>query len=124
MTPTRKRRLSATVLILAGVGVEIASLGILVAWPDAPLAVAGACLFVFGLAAPFYVVLAAHALGLGTCPIGLITAFDDEIKEELSLADEKEVVIGIALGYRDPDGAVNKARSERVPLADLVKWRE
>ncbi|MBW1943361.1 MAG: nitroreductase, partial [Deltaproteobacteria bacterium] len=71
-----------------------------------------------------YLVLAAHALGLGTCPIGLITAFDDEIKEELSLADEKEVVIGIALGYRDPDAPVNKARSERVPLADLVKWRE
>jgi nitroreductase len=27
-----------------------------------------------------YFVLAAHALGLGTCPIGLITAFDDEIR--------------------------------------------
>ncbi|MHA1527825.1 MAG: MFS transporter [Alphaproteobacteria bacterium] len=48
-------------LILAGVGVEIAALSILVVWPDAPLAVAGASLFVFGLAAPFYVVLAAHA---------------------------------------------------------------
>lgn len=71
-----------------------------------------------------YLVLAAHALGLGTCPIGLITAFDEDIKEELSIADEKEVVIGIALGYRDPDRAVNKARSERVPLADIVKWRE
>ena len=71
-----------------------------------------------------YFVLAAHELGLGTCPIGLITAFDDDIKEELSIPDEKEVVIGIALGYRDPDGAVNKARSGRVPIADVVKWRE
>jgi len=48
-------------LILAGVGVEIASLSVLVVWPDAPLAIAGASLFVFGVAAPFYVVLAAHA---------------------------------------------------------------
>ena len=48
-------------LILAGVGVEIVSLSILVVWPDAPLVIAGASLFVFGLAAPFYVVLAAHA---------------------------------------------------------------
>jgi len=48
-------------LILAGVGVEIAALSVLVVWPDAPLAIAGASLFVFGLAAPFYVVLAAHA---------------------------------------------------------------
>ena len=70
-----------------------------------------------------YLVLAAHALGLGTCPIGLITAFDDDIKEELSLPDEKEVVIGVALGYRDPDAPVNKARSERVPVGDVVKWR-
>ena len=48
-------------LILAGVGIEIAALSILVIWPDAPLAIAGASLFIFGLAAPFYVVLVAHA---------------------------------------------------------------
>ncbi|MDY6974334.1 MAG: nitroreductase, partial [Thermodesulfobacteriota bacterium] len=30
-----------------------------------------------------YLLLAAHAIGLGTCPIGLIAAFDDDIKEEL-----------------------------------------
>ena len=71
-----------------------------------------------------YFVLAAHALGLGTCPIGLITAFDDEIKEELSIPDEKQVVIGIAVGYKDPDSPVNKPRSARVPVRDVVRWRE
>jgi predicted MFS family arabinose efflux permease len=48
-------------LILTGVGIEISALSILVVWPDAPLAIAGASLFVFGLAAPFFLVLAAHA---------------------------------------------------------------
>ena len=71
-----------------------------------------------------YLVLAAHALGLGTCPIGLITAFDDDIKEALSIRDEKQVVIGVALGYGDPDSPINRSRSERVPLGDVVKWRE
>ena len=71
-----------------------------------------------------YFVLAAHALGLGTCPIGLITAFDDEIKEELSLPEQKQVVIGIAVGYSDPDAPINKTRSNRVPVSDLVRWRE
>ena len=71
-----------------------------------------------------YFVLAAHALGLGTCPIGLITAFDDEIKEELNIPEEKQVVIGIAIGYKDPDAPVNKTRSGRVPVRDLVRWRE
>ncbi len=71
-----------------------------------------------------YFVLAAHALGLGTCPIGLITAFDDEIKEELSLPEQKQVVIGIAVGYSDPDSPINKTRSNRVPVSDVVRWRE
>ena len=71
-----------------------------------------------------YLVLAAHDLGLSTCPIGLITAFDDDIKEELSLPEEKRVIIGVAVGYRDPQVPINLTRSERVPLSDVVKWRE
>ncbi len=71
-----------------------------------------------------YLVLAAHALGLGTCPIGLITAFDDDIRESLSLRDEKKVVIGVAVGYPDPEAPINRSRSDRVPVDDLVKWRE
>jgi nitroreductase len=71
-----------------------------------------------------YMVLAAHGLGLGSCPIGLITAFDDEIKETLNLPEEKQVVIGIAVGYRDPDATVNHSRSERASLNEMVKWRE
>jgi nitroreductase len=71
-----------------------------------------------------YLVLAAHGLGLATCPIGLITAFEEDIREEVSLSEEKKVVVGIAVGYKDPDNPVNSARSERAPLKDVVKWRE
>jgi len=71
-----------------------------------------------------YLVLAAHGLGLSTCPIGLITAFDEDIKEELNISDEKQVVIGVAVGYGDPDAPINRGRSERVPLQDVVKWRQ
>ena len=71
-----------------------------------------------------YLVLAAHAMGLATCPIGLIAAFDDEIREELNIPEQKQVVIGIGVGYRDDASPVNKARSERVPISDVVKWRE
>lgn len=71
-----------------------------------------------------YLVLAAHAMGLGTCPIGLITAFEEDIKDELHLPEEKQVVVGIALGYPDPESPLNRARSERVPLSEVVRWRE
>jgi len=71
-----------------------------------------------------YLVLAAHAMGLATCPIGLITAFDEDIREQLNLSEDKEVVIGIAVGYKDPSSGVNRVRSARAPLGEWVKWRE
>lgn len=71
-----------------------------------------------------YLVLGAHSLGLGTCPIGLITAFDEDIKEELNIRDDKKVVIGVAVGHPDPDAPVNRARSTRIPLEDISRWRE
>jgi len=70
-----------------------------------------------------YLLLAAHAMGLGTCPIGLITAFDDDIRELLNIPDQKQVVIGVGVGYPEPEDPVNRARSNRVPLGDVVKWR-
>jgi hypothetical protein len=48
-------------LVLAGVADEIACLSLLVIWPAAPLPLAAATLFLFGCAAPFYVILAGHA---------------------------------------------------------------
>ena len=62
-----------------------------------------------------YLVLVAHGLGLGTCPIGLITAFEDEIREELSLPEDRQVVIGVALGFPDDQSPLNRARSGRAP---------
>jgi predicted MFS family arabinose efflux permease len=48
-------------LILSGVCVQIVTLGIIALWPDAPLAVVGVSLFVFGCAAPIFIILAGHA---------------------------------------------------------------
>lgn len=69
-----------------------------------------------------YMVLAAHNMGLGTCPIGLISAFDDEIREVLNIPDKKNVVIGIALGYPDPDSPINRAISERTPIGEVARF--
>jgi nitroreductase len=67
--------------------------------------------------------LAAHGMGLGTCPIGIINSFGDEIKELLSIPDTKEIVASIAVGYPDPEANINQARSGRVQLNEIVKWR-
>lgn len=69
-----------------------------------------------------YLVLAAHSLDLGTCPIGLITAYEDEIRGFLNIPDDREVVLGVALGYPDWDSPLNAFTSPREPLEQFVRW--
>lgn len=69
-----------------------------------------------------YLVLAAEASGLATCPIGLITDYADEIKELLNIPENKKVVIGIALGYADKENPIGQFRSSRADLKELARW--
>jgi len=71
-----------------------------------------------------YFVLAAHEFGLATCPIGLITAYEDEIKDVLNIPGNKNVVIGIALGYPDWESPINRFKSFREDLDKFIKWIE
>jgi nitroreductase len=69
-----------------------------------------------------YLVLTAHEFGLATCPIGLITAYEDEIKDLLNIPENKNVVIGVALGYPDSDIPINRFKSPRDNLEKFVRW--
>ncbi len=71
-----------------------------------------------------YFGLAAHELGLATCPIGLITAYEDEIKDTLNIPENKMVVIGIALGYPDQESPINRFKSYREDLEKFTRWIE
>jgi nitroreductase len=69
-----------------------------------------------------HLVLTAHEFGLGTCPIGLITAYEDEIKDLLNIPENKNVVIGVALGYPEGESPINRFKSPREDLEKMVKW--
>lgn len=71
-----------------------------------------------------YLVLAAHESGLGTCPVGLITAYEEEIKDLLNIPGDKNVVIGLALGYPDRNIPINRFKSQRDHLEKFVRWIE
>jgi nitroreductase len=71
-----------------------------------------------------YLLLAAEAKGLGTCPIGLITAYAGDIADLLSLPEGKEVVLGIALGYADMDAPINQCKTDRVDRLEILNWYE
>ncbi len=69
-----------------------------------------------------YLLLSAHAFGLGTCPIGIITAFEDEIKDQLNIPEDKEVVLGVALGYPDWENPINRFKSSREDCPNITRW--
>ena len=71
-----------------------------------------------------YVLLAAHHFGLATCPVGLITAYEDDVKDLLNIPNNKNVVIGVALGYPDLQSPINRFKSPREDLEKLVRWVE
>ncbi|OPY90142.1 MAG: putative NAD(P)H nitroreductase YodC [Syntrophus sp. PtaU1.Bin208] len=69
-----------------------------------------------------YLVLAAHDQGLGTCPIGLINAYEDDVKDLLNIPEEKDVVIAVALGHPDWESPLNAFRTPRESLDSFVRW--
>ena len=71
-----------------------------------------------------YLLLAAQAKGLATCPIGLLTAYGDEIADALDIPENKEIVLGIALGYADTQSPINCFKTERESLDAFRFWYE
>ena len=71
-----------------------------------------------------YFILTAYDFGLGTCPIGLITAYEDEIKDLLNIPENKNMVIGVALGFPDWESPINRFKSPREDLEKVVQWIE
>lgn len=66
--------------------------------------------------------LAAQAEGLGTHLIRLIVKFEDKIKEILHLPSEKSLVVGICLGYPNPNAPINEYKPKRVDLDQVATW--
>ena len=71
-----------------------------------------------------YLLIAAEAKGLSTCPIGLITAYGDEIGDALGISEDKEVLLAVALGYADESSPVNSIKTDRVALSEILTWYE
>jgi nitroreductase len=71
-----------------------------------------------------YLLLAAQAKGLATCPIGLISAYAQDIAAALDIAPNKEVILGIALGYADPQSPINQFKTGRENLDAYLRWYE
>ena len=68
--------------------------------------------------------LAAQSLGLATCPQASLADYPALVREVLGVAPARALVCGMALGYADPDAAVNLYRLEREPVSGFTSWHE
>jgi nitroreductase len=68
--------------------------------------------------------LLAHGQGLGTCPILQMVMWPDITRRHLKIPDSKLIVIGLSIGYPDPADPINRFKSFRLPLDDMVSWHE
>jgi len=67
-------------------------------------------------------VLSAAGHGLGTCPIGLVKSYEDDIKDHLNIPESKVLVISVAVGKTDPSAAINEFRSPRMDCKEFIRW--
>ncbi|ARR57551.1 hypothetical protein HY78_28900 (plasmid) [Rhizorhabdus wittichii DC-6] len=70
------------------------------------------------------ILVAARAFGLQTCPIQAFAAWEPEIARALHLPPDRMVICGMALGEADPDVPANRLETDRLPLADFVRFHD
>lgn len=64
----------------------------------------------------------ARASGLHTCPQAAWIEFAELAARELGLPDDEHVIVGMSLGYEDPDMTVNQLTTERAGLDEYVTF--
>jgi nitroreductase len=69
-----------------------------------------------------WLLLAAKELGLDTCPIGLVAAYQEPIKDFLNIPDQYQVLLAVAVGYGNEDSPLNRFRSPRAEMDEVVRW--
>lgn len=69
------------------------------------------------------IMLAAQEQGVDSAPAVMLVAYPDILRTALDIPDDLSIVLGVALGYGDPDHPQNRCRSPRRPLQEVVRLR-
>jgi len=66
--------------------------------------------------------LLATEKGLGTCIQHSGVNYPDIIRKYVPIPEEKKILVAVAIGYPDEGAMVNRFRSNREPLENVVHW--
>lgn len=68
--------------------------------------------------------LAANNRGLSTMPAHAFVKYPDIIRKYLDIPEDESIGIGIGLGYPNKKATINKYKSKRVPLDEVLKIKK
>jgi nitroreductase len=71
-----------------------------------------------------YIALAAQAHDLGTCVMRAIVDYPEQVRKFVGIPDSKFIVIGVAIGYPEWDRPINKLRTNREEIENIVTFVE
>lgn len=69
-----------------------------------------------------YVMTAATALGIDTCPMASVAAYPEPLRKRLPIGETDVILFGIALGHADAAAPANRCRTSRDPVEANVTF--
>jgi nitroreductase len=69
-----------------------------------------------------YLLTAAAALGIDTCPMASVAAYPDVLRAHLAIPDEQIILFGLVLGHADADAPANGCATTREPRTSNVTF--
>jgi nitroreductase len=67
--------------------------------------------------------LAAREYGVDSIPAVMMTSYPDLIREMLEIPAELMILFSVALGYQDEKSPLNRFRSTRRPVEEVVRFK-
>lgn len=69
-----------------------------------------------------YVLTAAAALGIDTCPMASVAAYPEALRAALPIGETDVILFGLAIGYADEEAPANRTRTTRQPVEANVTF--
>ncbi len=69
------------------------------------------------------VLLALTARGIGSVAMASVAGFAPFVRQRFDIAEDRDLLCGIAFGRPDPEHPANAFRTHRAPPGDVIDWR-
>ena len=66
------------------------------------------------------IVLATQEYGLGSCVMRAIVDYPEQIRKIVGIPESKRIIVGIAIGYPDGDQPINRLKTKRERIDEIV----